>query len=211
MTPENRLESAVALLPGWLPHQRWFAGKDRPVDDLRVLAATSLGADDPAIWHLLVEVSQGSNTDLYQVPLSVHPHPDGRLEHVLLGRIETGYVYDALHDKAAMADVLERFARQDAVGSLRFITEPGASLPLGEASLVLTGEQSNTSLAYGDVALLKVFRRIQPGLNPDVEIHDALTRAGCTNIAPLLAGWKAAGRTGTAAGRRPAWPCSSRS
>jgi maltokinase len=188
VTPENRLESAVALLPGWLPHQRWFAGKDRPVDDLRVLAATSLGVDDPAVWHLLVEVSQGPDTDLYQVPLSVHQHPDDRLEHVLLGRIETGYVYDALHDKGAMADILERFARQDAVGSLRFITEPGAALPLGAASLVLTGEQSNTSLAYGDVALLKVFRRIQPGLNPDVEIHDALTRAGCTNIAPLL-GW----------------------
>ncbi|HEX6231995.1 MAG TPA: aminoglycoside phosphotransferase [Jiangellaceae bacterium] len=188
MSAENWLVNATALLSGWLRHQRWFAGKDRPVDDLHVLAATRLRADDPAVWHLLVEVSQGPQTDLYQVPLSIRPQPDDRLEHVLLGRIDEGYVYDALHDKAATADVLERFARQDAIGSLRFITEPGAALPLGEASLVLTGEQSNTSLAYGDVALLKVFRRIQPGLNPDVEIHDALTRAGCGNIAPLL-GW----------------------
>ncbi len=181
-------QSAAALLPDWLPHQRWFAGKDRPVDEFRVLAATELRTDDPAIWHLLVEVSQGPDTNLYQVPLSVRPHPDDRMEHVLLGAADGGYVYDALHDKAAMADILERFARQDAMGALRFVTEPGASLPHGEASLVLTGEQSNTSLVYGDVALLKVFRRIQPGLNPDVEIHDALTRGGCTYIAPLL-GW----------------------
>jgi maltokinase len=181
-------ESAAALLPGWLPHQRWFAGKDRPVDDLSVLAATQLRDGDPTVWHLLVEVVQGSGTDLYQVPLSVRAHPEDRMEHVLLGQADGGFVYDALHDKVAMAEALERFARQDTVGALRFVTEPGASLPLGEMSLVLTGEQSNTSLAYGDVALLKVFRRIQPGLNPDVEIHDALTRAGCTNIAPLL-GW----------------------
>jgi maltokinase len=181
-------ESAAALLAHWLPHQRWFAGKDRPVDDLRVVAATQVRADDPVVWHLLVEVSQGTATNLYQVPLSVRPHPDERMEHVLLGQIDAGYVYDALHDKAATADILERFARQDVVGVLRFVTEPGAALPIGEASLVLTGEQSNTSLAYGNVALLKVFRRIQPGLNPDVEIHDALTRAGCRNIAPLL-GW----------------------
>jgi maltokinase len=69
-----------------------------------------------------------------------------------------------------------------------FHTEPDAELPIGQVSLVLTAEQSNTSLAYGDVALLKVFRRLIPGVNPDVEIHDALTRAGCEYVAPLL-GW----------------------
>src|SRR5690606_30712569 len=100
------VESAAALLPDWLPHQRWFAGKNRPVDDLRVMAATQLRTGDPMVWHLLVEVFQGRDTDLYQVPLSIRPHPQDRMEHVLVGRNEDGYVYDALHDKAAMADVL---------------------------------------------------------------------------------------------------------
>jgi maltokinase len=182
------IEHAAALIPAWLPRQRWFAGKDRPVDGLEVVAATLLREADPTVWHLLVRVIQGTDAELYQVPLSLRQHTDDRLDHVLLGHAEDVFVYDALHDKAAMADVLEHFAAQRTIGELRFVTEPGAALPLGQPSLVLTGEQSNTSLAYGDVALLKVFRRIQPGLNPDVEIHDALTRAGCENIAPLL-GW----------------------
>ena len=43
---------------------------------------------------------------------------------------------------------------------------------------MLTGEQSNTSLMYGDVAILKVFRRLQPGVNPDIEVDVALTEHG---------------------------------
>jgi maltokinase len=55
-------------------------------------------------------------------------------------------------------------------------------------SLVLTGEQSNTSLAYGDQALLKVFRRLAPGTNPDIEVHAALAGTDCQYVAPVL-GW----------------------
>lgn len=182
------LDAAVGMLAEWLPHQRWFAGKDRPVDAVRVVTCTVLRDADPVVWHLLVEVVQGSDAQLYQVPLALRPHPEDRMTHVLLGETAEGYVYDALHDKTAMADVLERFVRQDTVGGLRFISEPGASLPLDEPSLVLTAEQSNTSLTYGNETLLKVFRRIHPGVNPDVEIHDALTRGGCQYVAPLL-GW----------------------
>jgi len=182
------IDQAALLIAEWLPRQRWFAGKDRPIDALEVVAATQMRAADPQVWHLLVKVIQGTGADIYQVPLSLRESTDDRLDHVLLGHADELFVYDALHDKAAMADVLEHFATQHTIGDLRFVTEPGAALPLGEQSMVLTGEQSNTSLAYGDVALLKVFRRIQPGLNPDVEVHDALTRAGCQHIAPLL-GW----------------------
>lgn len=182
------MDAAVGMLAEWLPHQRWFAGKDRPIDSLRVVRCTTLSDADPVVWHLLVEVVQGDDTHIYQVPLALRSHPEDRMTHVLLGETAEGFVYDALHDKAAMADVLERFVRQDTVGGLRFISEPGVSLPLGEPALVLPAEQSNTSLAYGNEALLKVFRRIQPGVNPDVEIHDALTRGGCQYIAPLL-GW----------------------
>ena len=182
------VDAVVALLPGWLPYQRWFAGKNQPIDEIRLAAATRLRDHDPELWHLLIEVTQGDNGDIYQVPVSIRDHAGDRLDHVLLGEAEGRFIYDALHDKEATAELLRRFTAQDQLELLTFHTEPGASLPIGEQSLVLTAEQSNTSLVYGDVALLKVFRRLIPGVNPDVEIHDALTRAGCEYIAPLL-GW----------------------
>jgi maltokinase len=182
------VDAVVTLMSGWLPHQRWFAGKNQPIDDVRVAAATRLRDHDPELWHLLVEVSQGEGSDVYQVPVSLRDQPGDRLDHVLLGEVEGRFAYDALHDKEATAELLRRFEAQDQLETLMFRTEPDVTLPIGEQSLVLTAEQSNTSLAYGDVALLKVFRRLVAGVNPDVEIHDALTRAGCEYVAPLL-GW----------------------
>jgi maltokinase len=197
------VETVAALLPGWLPHQRWFAGKNQPIEDLRVAAATLLHDRDPELWYLLVEVVQGDGTDVYQVPVSLRELPDERLDHVLLGEIDGRFVYDALHDKGATAELLRRFETQDQLDELQFHLEPDVELPIDEVSLVLTVEQSNTSLAYGDSALLKVFRRLVPGVNPDVEIHDALTLAGCEYIAPLL-GWLDGAWTDLAGERREA-------
>jgi maltokinase len=182
------VDAIATLLPSWLVHQRWFAGKHQPIDEIRIAAATRLRDDDPELWYLLVEVVQGEASDVYQVPVSLRHQPGDRLDHVLVGEIDGRFAYDALHDKEATAELLRRFEAQDDLDALTFHTEPGAELPVGVVSLVLTAEQSNTSLAYGDAALLKVFRRLAPGVNPDVEIHDALTRANCEYIAPLL-GW----------------------
>jgi maltokinase len=182
------IDAVAALLPEWLPRQRWFGGKNRPIDGLTIVAATRLKDSQPEFWHLLVEVAQGGQAEVYQVPVSLRDSAGERLEHVLVGEVDGRFVYDALHDKEATAELLRRFQTQDQLPALGFHTEPGAELPLDEPSLVLTAEQSNTSLAYGGSALLKVFRRLVPGVNPDVEIHDALTRAGCEYVAPLL-GW----------------------
>ncbi|HSK25316.1 MAG TPA: aminoglycoside phosphotransferase [Jiangellales bacterium] len=176
------------LVGPWLHGQRWFAGKDRPVDAVEVVAASLLRDHEPRVWHLLVEVDQAGARSLYQVPVSLRREHEERLEHVLLGEVDGLAAYDALHDKEATAEIARRIAAQEGTELLDFHREEGAEVPVDEPSIVLTGEQSNTSLVYGDTALLKVFRRIAPGTNPDVEIHDALTRAGCASVAPLL-GW----------------------
>lgn len=182
----------AALLVDWLPGQRWFAGKEWPITGIRVLAHASL-AGDPSIDHLVVAVEQdvpstGPRSTAYQVPLSRHLEPDPRLEHVFVGEIDDTFVYDALHDRNVTGVLLERFRTQEASRSLTFRTVEGAEIPEPVDSLVLTGEQSNTSLAYGDQALLKEFRRLTPGTNPDIEIHAALAGTDCPYVAPLL-GW----------------------
>jgi maltokinase len=61
-----------------------------------------------------------------------------------------------------------------------------AYIPEGLPGDVISTEQSNTSLVYGESAILKLFRRLEPGLNPDVEVHAALRRTENPHIAPLL-------------------------
>lgn len=180
MTDDAGLNEAVALLPEWLRHQNWYTGSRTGPIEARTVSATLLNEAEPRLWHVLAEVRHAEGTQIYQVPLSVHAHRADRLDHVHLGHTSQGHVYDALHDKDATAILLGRFA--DGVSTadgLTFHVQKGATVPFGQTSLVMPGEHHNTSLLYGDAAILKVFRRIEPGRNPDVEIHEALTDAGC--------------------------------
>ena len=65
---------------------------------------------------------------------------------------------------------------------------PGTSSTSRSHSTLFSGEQSNSSVAFGDDSLLKVFRKITPGVNPDVAIHRVLTEAGSDHVAALY-GW----------------------
>jgi maltokinase len=187
-------EEIRPLVTGWLPTQRWFAGKDRDASvELALLAGLpdgEPGAPPVSVWTAVARYADGS-LERYQVPLVIRDEPLAALEHVLLGSIEgehgTRWVYDALHDKEVTGGWLTGMVDGSAQGALQFRRSADADrIPVGEPSLVLTGEQSNTSLIYSDVAILKVFRRLQPGTNPDIEILDALGRRGAQHVPTLL-------------------------
>ncbi len=176
-------------LTGWLPGQRWFAGKGAPIDRLAIVADTVLVDGDPGLRHLIVAVSQASGTDRYQLLAGLRAVIPDRLEHAVIGPAgEAWTAYDALHDPPLTRRLLEAMMGQETIGPLRFFAEPDASVDTGLDSLVLTGEQSNTSMIFGEEAILKVFRRPHPGPNPDLEIPRALHRAGSPHVAPPL-GW----------------------
>ena len=130
--------------------------------------------------------------ELYQVPLALYTDPEHRLDHAFVGwwqEPDVGWVhaYDAVHDREAMAAYLRAFAYPPD-GALEFHRLPGEELDPTAPSTLFTGEQSNSSVAFGEHALLKLFRRVTPGTNPDIEIHEQLTLAGSDNVAALL-GW----------------------
>jgi len=182
-------------LTGWLPGQRWFAGKGAPIDRLAIVADTVLVEGDPGLRHLIVSVSQASGTDQYQLLAGLRTAIPDRLEHAVIGPAGDGtqpgqawVAYDALHDPPLTRRLLEAMAGQETIGQLSFAAEPDAAFDTGLDSLVLTSEQSNTSMIFGEEAILKVFRRPHPGPNPDLEIPRALHRAGSRHVAPPL-GW----------------------
>ena len=185
MIPTDHLQRLVA---SWLPSQRWYAGKGR-AGSVGVEMVASL-SDVVELW--LARVTYGEEgTELYQLPLVGHPEPVDYLDHVLLGTADTGdgpiWIYDALHDKDVTGVWVESIRTERADGPLRFHRyADGDAMPVDQTSLVLTGEQSNTSLMFGDIAILKVFRRLQPGVNPDIEIGVALTEHGARHVPRLL-------------------------
>ncbi len=180
------------LVDQWLPAQRWFAGKGRATSAVTMSRVEVLNGGPPelSLWLATVTYDDGG-VETYQLPLVVRGELVPTLEHVLLGSVtidgEAHWIYDALHDKDVTQAWLLGIRDEATQGPLRFgrIGEPD-DIPVGQLSLVLTGEQSNTSLVYGDKAILKVFRRLEPGINPDIEVHRALTELGARHVARLL-------------------------
>jgi maltokinase len=197
----NPTDDALRQLGEYLEGARWFGGKGRGVQANGVRRLGVIADEGPRVVVDLVEVTydgpstrsgRAADTDLYQLPLALYTDPQHRLDHAFVGWWEDpdiGWVhaYDAVHDREAMAAYLRAFAFPPD-GSLVFKTRPGVQLDPEAPSTPLSAEQSNSSVMFGEEALLKVFRRVTPGTNPDIEIHDVLTRAGSDNVAALF-GW----------------------
>jgi maltokinase len=196
-------ERLAALLAGWLPEQRWFGGKGRRIAEVALASALHVVGtedDDPRLWHVLADVSyedgraNGEPPQTYQVFVGVRRELPHRLRHAAIGSPDTaepelgGFCYDGLHDAQLAGWLLERIADRDEVGPLRFDRLAGHVLRTDLRALVLTGEQSNSSLVFGDQYIAKVFRRPAPGRNPELELGLALAMAESPHIAPPI-GW----------------------
>jgi maltokinase len=175
-------------LATWLVKQRWFAGKGRTVHDLAVVADTEIIPGDPGLRHLMVTVSHGATSDCYQLFIGSRARLPARLRHARIGTHNGLQIYDGLHDSALTRALLDAIVDDRSVGMLRFCRVPGAEIQAGLDSLVLTGEQINTSLVFGESAIFKVFRRVSPGPNPDLEVASALAQLGSSHIAEPF-GW----------------------
>lgn len=200
------LPSLAPLLHEWLPRQRWFAGKGQPITAFSLVSATevlpvdtdSTGARSRAgLLHLLVRAHQPSMPaqspdDCYQLLLGVRAALPARLAPALIGHVTDGplagrTVYEGLHDPRLAVLLLERFRTPGTLGVLHFDRgEAPITAPLPPR--MLDTEQSNTSLVYGDAYILKIFRRIFPGTNPDLELPLALAREGCGRV-PAPVAW----------------------
>jgi maltokinase len=202
--PPGVLQALTPHLREWLPRQRWFAGKGRPITGFGLVSAVELAPVDervgtPGLLHLLLDVNQPQTApECYQLLLGTRELLPPALAPALIGHTHGGpldglAVYEALHDPWLAGVLLDQLRATGRTGPLCFTAEPDASITTGLAPRLFDAEQSNSSVVYGDTFILKVFRRISPGLNPDLELSLALARAGSGRVATPVAWFEALG------------------
>jgi maltose alpha-D-glucosyltransferase/alpha-amylase len=199
----ERLETRI--LPEYLPLQRWFGGKSRTIDAVRIVDWGELCDSHGAIILVRVQYDTGE-PDTYALPLAItFGEAAAALTAASAGVVvaqvstdeQTGVLHDALADDRVCAALLaciqegRRIEMRD--GAVQ--AHPGAALaallPPSAAPLVprrSTAEQSNTSVRFDDRLILKLFRRFESGLNPDYEIGRFLSETARSEHVPPFAG-----------------------
>jgi maltokinase len=177
-------------LEAWVVEQRWFGSKAREVVHLGVLDVVPLSHEPQPLASVLVEARFAPGThEIYQVPVGFRKGPaDG-----VITKADGLTVYDALSDpdqSLALLDLMRRDARLESEHSVsEFHWVEGAHDPGSRASVRPIGaEQSNSSVVFGDVLTLKIYRRVEAGINPELELLRFLTKHEFANV-PALAGW----------------------
>ncbi len=180
-------------LSAYMARQRWFGQSEGEVaiTEVRELEWLSDPAEGLGVRFELVVAGS-----LYSVPLSYRRQPREDLSYGFIGAasLDGGvfYVYDALHDPEARGILMRGFVDGiDSPADISYSRLEGFALEADVDSVLLSAEQSNTSVIVGD-GLIKFYRTLSPGRNPDIEIQAALTLLGSEQISPLL-GWISSG------------------
>jgi maltokinase len=172
------------VLPEYLRRQRWFGGHGQEAPKVRVRSVETLLEGSPAMVQVIVEASpEGQAAASFQVLLGLRPpgarEPflEGKPEAVI-GELEAesgpAFTYDAVIDPVLAVSLLGHVAPDEEVGRAR----------------LLGSEQSNTSIVYDDRLIMKLFRRLAPGPNPDAEVTRALAGVGFDHVAAPVAEWR---------------------
>ncbi|MBI3991856.1 MAG: putative maltokinase [Candidatus Lambdaproteobacteria bacterium] len=208
--PEGRGREALErLLLRYLPAQRWFGGKARIVRDMKIEDAVPVPTDSGPVFLSFVHTDYNEGVaETYMLPLGFATGP--RAERLLRddpwaaiatlhtrenGGVQEGLLFDALADPAFGQALLAMVLRRRQHKGRRGILTAGSTWAmrrLDRHALVraaprpLSLEQSNTNLNFADTLILKVFRRVDEGVNPELEIGRMLTeQRRFEHVAPL--------------------------
>jgi maltose alpha-D-glucosyltransferase / alpha-amylase len=193
-------------LPKFLARQRWYAGKARTVTRVRFVDWTLLEAEPPLFLCMVeVQFAEGA-ADQYALVLAAASGDAARTilaeqDSMVVARLSgarSGVLYDGMADPAVVQRLLEIVRRVGTIplriGTLR-VEYVGAAQEMASEQdeapriQVLSVEQSNSNALIGDRYLLKMFRRLEPGENPDIEIGRRLADRAADARVPALVAW----------------------
>ncbi|HEY4652704.1 MAG TPA: alpha-glucosidase C-terminal domain-containing protein, partial [Pontibacter sp.] len=200
----RQLESKV--LPTYILNRRWFGGKARNIQRMQVIDHMPLQVGNSGVSWLLIEVNYNEGLpEVYQLPVAfvakeqeqdlINSQPASVIARVTLNGQE-GILYDALYSDEFRQMLLHLIAKRRRLRSeqseLVGHSHQRVSNVLRESnnyvpSRILSAEQSNTSIVYDNQFFLKIYRKLDRAMNPDVEVVQALTdRAGFPQVPKFL-------------------------
>ncbi len=180
-----------ASLREWVQQQRWYASKSRHVSGIEIVEGVTL-RDAPFLFLALVQTRFATGThELYQLPLSLI-----RTEIAVndpIARTKEWTAYDAFAEPVRLLELVLRMDTEDEIqaseGRFSFHRADGLASVSEDSTVRAMGvEQSNSSIVIDDQIVLKVFRKLEPGINPELEVLRFLTQREFPSIAPLH-GW----------------------
>ncbi|MFN7994896.1 MAG: maltose alpha-D-glucosyltransferase [Bryobacteraceae bacterium] len=199
--------SLLALIPSFLRKRRWYLGMARGLRQVDLSDVMTIPDNSAHLLILRVQYKQGE-PDIYTLPLSVAhgAQAENVVNHCpefILARLEHsdgswGVLYSALQDPEFGIGLLNAIARRKkirgeegeiAAAHTRAFREIwGADRPRLEAASV-RGEYNHSSITFGDRFFLKIFRKLDQGINPELEVERFLNLYTSFNAAPRIAGW----------------------
>ena len=202
---KHTLESLI--LPEYLQASRWFGGKGRLLEHVRIRNAIPLVTERERPQHfiLVVDVSYKEGLpEAYFLTVAYTPtdissqlgekNRDAIIAMLDLGNEQRGTLYDGVNDELFRAKLLNLVAKRRSIEGVdceingKHVPHPRGQkiLSNGITSKVLDIDQSNTSIVYGDKYFLKLIRRIEDGKNPEIEIGSVLAKHGFESSSRLL-------------------------
>jgi len=175
------IQQLETVLPDYLVTRRWFRSKALTISELKV--GSFLPLDGFVLLFLDIWYAQGGR-DLYLLPVTSQPVDEQPIVTFASGEA----VYDALASPFFRTVLLREIAAGSSSGAL--MAKSSITLPEQDGiveSFVSKAEQSNTSIIYGNQYILKLFRKLEAGINPDIEIGAFLTSKGFKNTPAMLA------------------------
>jgi maltose alpha-D-glucosyltransferase / alpha-amylase len=190
------------ILPNYLTGCRWFGAKARTIRELRIVEDPLISPHPSGARHVLLEVNYTEGAaEIYTLPLQIardeNAHRISReAQQAVIAQFadSNAILHDATFDPDYRAEIYRIIREQRKLRARRgeIVGSPSAQFAAAEDlsanSSVMRGEQSNSSMLFGTQYFLKIFRKLEEGINPDVEITRFLTeRAKFPNV-PAFAG-----------------------
>jgi maltokinase len=185
-------------LRDWIAARRWYGAKARSIAGLEIVECPTL-LEDPLTRLTLIQTRFATGThELYQLPLVLVREGEGlpRILDPAATPIASGGewdVYDGLADAGPGWELLRRIGAGEEIetdhGRFSFHgSETLTALDTDGSARLMGVEQSNSSIVFDERYVMKLFRKLEPGINPELEMLRFLAGHGFQHIAPLH-GW----------------------